>query len=37
MSVEGEEIADDNNEGTPTVTESNSIMEGYANAIARTR
>ncbi len=35
--VEGEEIADDNNEGTPIVTESNSIMEGYANAIARTR
>ena len=35
--VEGEEIADDNNEGTPTVTESNSIMEGYANAIARSR
>ena len=35
--VEGEVIADDNNEGTPIVTESNSIMEGYANAIARTR
>jgi hypothetical protein len=35
--VEGEEIADDNNEGTPIVTESNSIMEGYANAIARSR
>ncbi len=35
--VEGEEIADDNNEGTPVVTESNSIMEGYANAIARSR
>ncbi len=35
--VEGEEIADDNNEGTPIVTETNSIMEGYANAIARTR
>ena len=32
-----EEVADDNNEGTPEVTQSNSIMEGYSNAIARTR
>jgi hypothetical protein len=35
--VDTETVADDNNEGTPTVTETNSIMEGYANAIARTR
>jgi len=30
-------IADDNNEGTPEVTQSNSIMEGYTRAISRTR
>ena len=35
--VDTETVADDNNEGTPIVTESNSIMEGYANAIARSR
>jgi len=32
-----EDVADDTVEGTPVVTETNSIMEGYANAIARTR
>jgi endonuclease IV len=32
-----ENVADDTVEGTPVVTETNSIMEGYANAITRTR